>query len=217
MPKLVKSDLENVILDCTDSRQKIKLEKLVRCVWSYLSDDISIDEIKTVVESLSTKNLIIWDEKSGYIRHSKKKEGFVPLITDVRNKARVWVIGHYTKINPTVLEEYLDKNNFLPGQTVSKFIEKKNECLFVWDYGSVKCHSVWGETEFQVWSSSLDAPSRPFVEYALSQPEYDSMKLQELPQSSCAYLLFNELYKILSMLFQGIEVFLDDFTILEGK
>lgn len=217
MPELEKSNLESVIIDCIDSRQRIKLEKLVRCVWSYLSEDISIDEVKNIVSLLSTKGLVSWDEKSGYIKYLKKNEDLVPLVTDARNKARVWANGHYTKISPVVLEEYLSKNIFLPGLMVCKVIEEKNECLLDWNYDSVKCHSIWGENEFQIWSSSISAPARPFVEYALSQSEYDSLKLHELPQSSCAYLVFNELYKILISLFQGVQIFLDDFTILEGK
>lgn len=215
MPKL---SIEELIMECLEYRHKLKLDQLARCIWEGQNEDekLELSTIEATLESLATQGLINWDPATRWVCIATRKE-LITTHSRVFRKWKVWVLGHYSKINSKQLYDGIEIQKSLPGNIDRYFIDVTNECMVVWVYDSVKCDSNWGEDEFRITCRMSDYPPDAFTEYAFSQSTYLLERLSEIPQTTCAYLLFNEMRKELIRIFGEIEIVLDEFEVLEGK
>ncbi len=218
MSRITVPSLEELITDCLEFRPKLKLEQLARCIWEGQDEveKLELNEIKIALEKLVVQGLIQWDVDNGWISLALRDD-LVTTHSRVFRKSKVWVLGHYPRINSKHLYENLEIQNSISGDFEHHFVDVTKECMLVWVYDSVKCESYWGEEEFRISCRISGYPPHAFTEYAMTQTTYSLEKLSEIPQTTCAYLLFNEMRKELARLFNGIEITVDEFEVLESR
>lgn len=211
--------ITDLIMEIVDSRRRLKMDKLVKSLWDYYGDgsEKSREDIENAVRALREKGLLEWNEQSGYVSIPQKQTRTPSLSPTVIARPKTWMWGHYSPIDSRILYDGTGMEHFLVGSLEKHYVENTKECIIIWTYDNVVCDSMWGNEDFRIYCHFSGDWPKTFFDYVAAQSSYESERLLELPQTSCAYLLFNEMRKRLEQMYPDIAIFLDEFMVVEGR